>query len=165
MVTNQKTGVVLGYFVSAIEFEEYLKVQDLLPKALAGKEHTAGVSDRIRTGDRGTLALPERGDWYSWVDSNHRPPDPQSAVIARHDPTNPVTCPREHLLFLDFCHHVGNCQRHGPTRPDARSVLPLRYPNSVSLANHHFSLPICQVVEVPMARALSDISVRDPGCG
>jgi hypothetical protein len=37
MVTNQKTGVVLGYFVSAIEFEEYPKVRDLLPKALAGK--------------------------------------------------------------------------------------------------------------------------------
>lgn len=33
MVTNQKTGVVLGYFVSAGEFEEYLKVRDLLPKA------------------------------------------------------------------------------------------------------------------------------------
>ena len=33
MVTNQKTGMVLGYFVSAAEFEEYLKVRDLLPKA------------------------------------------------------------------------------------------------------------------------------------
>jgi hypothetical protein len=33
MVTNQKTGMVLGYFVSAAEFDEYLKVRDLLPKA------------------------------------------------------------------------------------------------------------------------------------
>jgi hypothetical protein len=33
MVTNQKTGVVLGYFVSATEFEEYLKVRDPLPKS------------------------------------------------------------------------------------------------------------------------------------
>jgi hypothetical protein len=33
MVTNQKTGVVLGYFVSAAEFEKYLKVRDLLPTA------------------------------------------------------------------------------------------------------------------------------------
>jgi hypothetical protein len=31
MVT--KTGVVLEYFVSATEFEEHLKVRDLLPKA------------------------------------------------------------------------------------------------------------------------------------
>ena len=33
MVTNQKTGMVLGYFVSAAEFEGYLKVRELLPKA------------------------------------------------------------------------------------------------------------------------------------
>jgi len=33
MVTNQKTGMVLGYFVSAGEFEAYLRVRDLLPKA------------------------------------------------------------------------------------------------------------------------------------
>ena len=32
MVTNKKTGIVLGYFVSAPEFEEYLRVRDLLPK-------------------------------------------------------------------------------------------------------------------------------------
>lgn len=33
MVTNNKTGVVLGYFVSAAEFEDYLRLRDLLPKA------------------------------------------------------------------------------------------------------------------------------------
>ena len=33
MVTNRKTGMVLGYFISASEFEEYLKVRDILPKA------------------------------------------------------------------------------------------------------------------------------------
>ena len=32
MVTNQKTGMVLGYFVSAGEFEAFLRVRDLLPK-------------------------------------------------------------------------------------------------------------------------------------
>ena len=32
MVTNQKTGVVLGYFVSAGEFASYLKVRDRLPE-------------------------------------------------------------------------------------------------------------------------------------
>jgi hypothetical protein len=32
-VTNQKTGVVLGYFVSAQMFEDYLRVRDRLPKA------------------------------------------------------------------------------------------------------------------------------------
>jgi hypothetical protein len=32
-VTNQKTGVVLGYFVSAREFNEYLRIRDRLPKA------------------------------------------------------------------------------------------------------------------------------------
>ena len=33
MVTNQKTGMVLGYFVSANEFEAYLKLRDQLPTA------------------------------------------------------------------------------------------------------------------------------------
>jgi hypothetical protein len=33
MVTNQKTGVVLGYFISAHEFEDFLKLRDRLPKA------------------------------------------------------------------------------------------------------------------------------------
>ena len=33
MVTNRKTGVVLGYFVSAAEFDDYLKVRAQLPKA------------------------------------------------------------------------------------------------------------------------------------
>ena len=33
MVTNQKTGMVLGYFVSASEFEAYLKLRDQLPVA------------------------------------------------------------------------------------------------------------------------------------
>ena len=32
-VTNQKTGVVLGYFVSAAEFEAYLEVREQLPQA------------------------------------------------------------------------------------------------------------------------------------
>jgi hypothetical protein len=52
MVT--KTGVVPGYFVSATEFEEYLKVRGPLPKAFAGKEHTVKPAFRIgfRTGDK-----------------------------------------------------------------------------------------------------------------
>ena len=33
MVTDQKTGVVKGYFVSAQEFSEYLRLRDRLPKA------------------------------------------------------------------------------------------------------------------------------------
>lgn len=33
MVTNNKTGTVLGYFISAAEFEAYLGVRDRLPKA------------------------------------------------------------------------------------------------------------------------------------
>ena len=32
-VTNQKTGVVLGYFVSAGEFENYLRLRNKAPKA------------------------------------------------------------------------------------------------------------------------------------
>lgn len=32
-VTNQKTGVELGYFVSASEFEAYLEVREPLPQA------------------------------------------------------------------------------------------------------------------------------------
>jgi hypothetical protein len=161
MVTNQKTGVVLGYFVSAIEFEEYLKVRDLLPKALAGKEHTAGVSDRIS--DRGLGGL---SNWYSWMDSNHRPPDPQSAVIARHDPTNSVTCPPRTPAIPRL---LPSCRELSATRPDTTrrkvGVTPALPQFGQFRANHHFSLPICQVVEVPMARALSVISVRDPGCG
>ena len=33
MVTDRKTGVVKGYFVSAAEFAEFLRVRDRLPKA------------------------------------------------------------------------------------------------------------------------------------
>ena len=32
-VTNRKTGMVLGYFVSAAEFDAYLRVRDSMPKA------------------------------------------------------------------------------------------------------------------------------------
>lgn len=32
MVTDRKTGVVKGYFVSAQEFSEFLKLRDRLPK-------------------------------------------------------------------------------------------------------------------------------------
>jgi len=42
MVTNQKTGVVLGYFVSATEFEEFPKVRDLLPQSRFAWETPAG---------------------------------------------------------------------------------------------------------------------------
>jgi hypothetical protein len=47
MVTNQKTGVVLGYFVSATEFEEYLKVRDLLPKAQFAWEMPADLVEEL----------------------------------------------------------------------------------------------------------------------
>lgn len=33
MVTDQKTGVVKGYFVSAQEFSEFLRLRDRLPRA------------------------------------------------------------------------------------------------------------------------------------
>src|SRR5215470_3896921 len=56
--------------------------------------------------------------------------------LSSHDTTRQIRslAPRKDLLFFDFYHHVGNCQRHTPTRPDAGSVLPLRYPNSVRFA-------------------------------
>lgn len=44
MVTNQKTGVVLGYFVSAAEFASYLKVRDRLPKVGYAWEMDANLS-------------------------------------------------------------------------------------------------------------------------
>jgi len=47
MVTNQKTGVVLGYFVSAAEFEGYLKVRDLLPKAGFAGEMPADLAEEL----------------------------------------------------------------------------------------------------------------------
>lgn len=47
MVTNHKTGVVLGYFVSAAEFEEYLKVRDLLPKAGFAWEMPTDLADEL----------------------------------------------------------------------------------------------------------------------
>lgn len=34
MVTDRKTGVVKGYFVSAEAFSEFLRVRDRLPKAV-----------------------------------------------------------------------------------------------------------------------------------
>ena len=33
MVTDRKTGVAMGYFVSAKEFSAYLKLRDRLPKS------------------------------------------------------------------------------------------------------------------------------------
>ncbi|MFM9862928.1 MAG: hypothetical protein ACKVRO_04915 [Micropepsaceae bacterium] len=33
MVTDRKTGVVKGYFVSAVEFAEFMRLRDRLPKA------------------------------------------------------------------------------------------------------------------------------------
>ena len=47
MVTNQKTGVVLEYFVSASEFEEYLKVRDLLPKSRFAWEMPADLVEEL----------------------------------------------------------------------------------------------------------------------
>lgn len=44
MVTNRKTGVVLGYFVSAGEFESYLKVRERLPKAAYAWEMDADLA-------------------------------------------------------------------------------------------------------------------------
>jgi hypothetical protein len=37
-VVNQKTGKVLGYFVSAREFSEFVRLRDRLPRALAAWE-------------------------------------------------------------------------------------------------------------------------------
>jgi hypothetical protein len=53
--------------------------------------------------------------WYSRVDSNHRPPDPQSAVIARHDPTNPVTCPPRKAVIPGI---LSSCRELSATWPD-----------------------------------------------
>lgn len=47
MVTNQKTGVVLGYFVSAGEFASYLKVRDRLPKVGYAWEMDAALSQSL----------------------------------------------------------------------------------------------------------------------
>ncbi len=44
MVTNQKTGVVLGYFVSAGEFASYLKVRDSLPEVRYAWEMDANLA-------------------------------------------------------------------------------------------------------------------------
>jgi hypothetical protein len=40
-VTNQKTGAVLGYFVSAREFGEFVRLRDRLPRALPAWEMDA----------------------------------------------------------------------------------------------------------------------------
>jgi hypothetical protein len=37
-VVNNKTGAVLGYFVSAREFSEFVRLRDRLPRALAAWE-------------------------------------------------------------------------------------------------------------------------------
>ena len=47
MVTNQKTGVLVGYFVSATDFEEYLKVRDLLPEARFAWEMAADLAEEL----------------------------------------------------------------------------------------------------------------------
>ncbi len=47
MVTNQKTGVTLGYFVSAHEFEEFLRVRELMPQARFAWEMPAVMSEAL----------------------------------------------------------------------------------------------------------------------
>jgi hypothetical protein len=49
MVTNQKTGVTLGYFVSAQEFEEFLRVPDLLPQSRFAWEMPADMAEALAT--------------------------------------------------------------------------------------------------------------------
>jgi len=65
MVTNQKSGMVPGYFVSAAEFEKYLKARDLLPTAgcvwetpedIAAELHQPSPRLRARGGDRRAAA-------------------------------------------------------------------------------------------------------------
>jgi hypothetical protein len=61
MVTNQKTGVTLGYFVSAQEFEEFLRVRDLLPQARFAWEMpadlAAALTAPVKSDRRGLDAL------------------------------------------------------------------------------------------------------------
>jgi hypothetical protein len=117
------------------------------PSSVAHRQGKAGQSVKLPF----PTAFPTRfprdalSAWYSWVDSNHRPPDPQSAVFARHDATNPVTWPPRTPAVLRLLPSVRNCWRHGPTRPDAGLALPARYPNSVKLALPYFSLPVLEV--------------------
>lgn len=46
-VTNRKTGMVLGYFISATEFEEFLRVRDHLPKARFAWEMPADLAAEL----------------------------------------------------------------------------------------------------------------------
>jgi hypothetical protein len=46
-VVNFGTNLVLGYFVSASEFEEYLKVRDLLPEARFAWEMPSDIAEEL----------------------------------------------------------------------------------------------------------------------
>jgi hypothetical protein len=81
--------------------------------------------------------------------------------LSSHDTTRQIRslAPRKHPLFFDFYHHVGNCQRHGPTRPDAGSVLPVQF--------GQIRATILQLARPrgPDGTGTQLISVRDLGCG
>ena len=47
-VVNQKTGKVLGYFVSAREFSEFVRLRDRLPRALAAWELDEETIDELK---------------------------------------------------------------------------------------------------------------------
>ncbi len=47
MVTDRKTGVVKGYFISADEFTEYMRVRGRLPKAVFAWEMSSDLAAEL----------------------------------------------------------------------------------------------------------------------
>src|SRR6266516_4107172 len=59
--------------------------------------------------------------WYSWVDSNHRPPDPQSGFLVARGASL-------FLMAARNCTPAGLCATHGAAL-STPATLPLEVPN------------------------------------
>ena len=100
--------------------------------------------------------------WYSWVDSNHRPPDPQSAVVARHDRTNPVTSPPTNARYsgtsVILSGLVSDTARHDQTEG---LCYPSVTPTSVGLESWRTSRRDRCALPLATARGFSGLRQRD----
>jgi hypothetical protein len=91
MMTNQKTGMVLSYFVSAAEFEKYLKVRDLLPTAGYAWEMPQDIAAELHQPSPPLAGEERRSPRRHGVTSRRRPH--RAGVIS------PIAAPRESMVI------------------------------------------------------------------
>ena len=76
---------------------------DIVSGSLSEADHHSQLRRAIIASTIGTTI-----EWYDFL---------LHSQLSSHDTTRQIRslALRKHLLFFDFYHHVGNCQRHGPT--------------------------------------------------